>query len=516
MRYPWLKNKLLLIKVIIMIYHVNLIITLLMLLIVFNNCRTTQKAQPKAAYFVHSEFDTYLLYKKEGLVYIKICGLVGTINKQSPSLELLEIEKDNCARSPRNTVSMPAADFNALLKNIIYMPFAETSRFLDLPIDRYKEESLSKGFSNEQVYKYGMEIAALLNEKKFIKQDLDQYKKFLRQYELYSMRTSPINRQYMSRAYTIVEERLRKFDSNLVDYIRKANERIDQFMYELSAESTYYYSIPLPTQPVAFIYLVLRRFFINYQSLKPISQFVSIPAGSFLMGSDEYGDNVKPAHTVTLPQFSISKSWVTKRQWVDTMLSIPWFKQYYTDGNLDLDPAISITWVMARNFAATLNNCPLIDANTLDSTFQDKCTTKRIKSGLITYRLPTEAEWEYTAQRDYINQKQGITKDTNIFPITEDFTRLKRGHSIPMGEWVEDKWHPNYTGAPNNGQAWDTNNSEHTVRHFSHCKTEDNNCFLYSRYSSKPNKTLDQSSFRLVKVNINTIVKQKKVPCCSI
>lgn len=95
--------------------------------------------------------------------------------------------------------------------------------------------------------------------------------------------------------------------------------------------------------------------------------FVDIPAGSFWMGDDENG----PIHLVTLTQgFSIQTNEVTQAQWVDVMGSNP-----SENKNCKYCPVDSVTWNEVQDFIARLN------------TYGDG-----------TYRLPTEAEWEYAAR----------------------------------------------------------------------------------------------------------------------
>jgi formylglycine-generating enzyme required for sulfatase activity len=81
-------------------------------------------------------------------------------------------------------------------------------------------------------------------------------------------------------------------------------------------------------------------------------------------------DNEKPTHSVTLSNFSIGKYEVTQAQWVSVMGSNP------------------------SNFN-TCSDCPVEQVSWNDiQTFLTKLNTKTGKS----FRLPTEAEWEYAAR----------------------------------------------------------------------------------------------------------------------
>lgn len=104
--------------------------------------------------------------------------------------------------------------------------------------------------------------------------------------------------------------------------------------------------------------------------------FVMVPVkgGTFTMGatgeqgSDAYSDE-KPAHRVTLSNFSIGQTEVTQELWQAVMGSNP---SYYKG---DKRPVESVSWDDCQDFIRKLN----------------KVTGHR-------FRLPTEAEWEYAAR----------------------------------------------------------------------------------------------------------------------
>ena len=100
--------------------------------------------------------------------------------------------------------------------------------------------------------------------------------------------------------------------------------------------------------------------------------FALIPAGSFEMGSDSGDADEQPVHTVTISKpFYIGQFEVTQAQWHAVMESDP--SQFAGDPSR---PVESISWNDARAFIAKLN---------------------AMEPGK-TYRLPTEAEWEYAAR----------------------------------------------------------------------------------------------------------------------
>ncbi len=107
-------------------------------------------------------------------------------------------------------------------------------------------------------------------------------------------------------------------------------------------------------------------------------RFVRIPAGTFMMGSptDELGrDDDEALHQVTITNdYYMQTTEVTQRQWVTVMQSSN--PSYFSScgGNC---PVESVSWNEIRQFISTLN---------------------LRYEGNFTYRLPTEAEWEYAAR----------------------------------------------------------------------------------------------------------------------
>jgi formylglycine-generating enzyme required for sulfatase activity len=107
--------------------------------------------------------------------------------------------------------------------------------------------------------------------------------------------------------------------------------------------------------------------------------FVYIPPGSFTMGSPTSETGRKSdevAHLVTLTRgFFLQTTEVTQKQWVSLMGRNPSEFQYFMT-NTDDRPVEKVSWDDAVDFIAALNRA----------------------EGTDTYRLPTEAEWEYAAR----------------------------------------------------------------------------------------------------------------------
>lgn len=102
---------------------------------------------------------------------------------------------------------------------------------------------------------------------------------------------------------------------------------------------------------------------------------VLIPAGEFEMGSIDRDEDELPVHRVRITQsFYLGTTEVTRGQWESVMATRPW------DGKRDARdatdyPAIHVNWDDVTEF----------------------CKQLSVKEGR-TYRLPTEAEWEYACR----------------------------------------------------------------------------------------------------------------------
>ncbi len=100
--------------------------------------------------------------------------------------------------------------------------------------------------------------------------------------------------------------------------------------------------------------------------------FVRIPAGDFHMGSAEGDDDERPVHSVRISQpFDLGIHPVTQAQWETVMGNNP--SHFTGDANR---PVESVSWEEVQAFIAKL----------------------RDRDPGVTYRLPTEAEWEYAAR----------------------------------------------------------------------------------------------------------------------
>ncbi len=184
-------------------------------------------------------------------------------------------------------------------------------------------------------------------------------------------------------------------------------------------------------------------------------EMVYIPAGSFLMGSPSSEvarePDEEPQHQVTIGEgFYMGRYEVTQAQWRALMGRNP---SYFR--NCGRCPVEGVSWNDARAFIRKLN----------------------ARRGRFTYRLPTEAEWEYACRAGtttpfaFGSSLSSRQANFNGFPYGGAAEGVNRRRTTTVGsfrpnawglydmhgnvwEWCED-WHNyNYDGAPADGSAW--------------------------------------------------------------
>lgn len=185
-------------------------------------------------------------------------------------------------------------------------------------------------------------------------------------------------------------------------------------------------------------------------------EFVSIPAGEFEMGSPSNEKDRKtdesPVHPVKISNaFYMGKYEITQKQWRDVMGSSP---SYFKGDNL---PVEQVSWDDIQNFITKLNE----------------------KEGGNKYRLPTEAEWEYAARagtktKYFFGDEESKLGDYEWYKSNSGSKTHDVGQKKPnpwglydmdgnVNEWVQDKYHLNYSEAPTDGSSWESGSGFHRV-----------------------------------------------------
>ncbi|MBO3457449.1 SUMF1/EgtB/PvdO family nonheme iron enzyme [Aetokthonos hydrillicola Thurmond2011] len=203
---------------------------------------------------------------------------------------------------------------------------------------------------------------------------------------------------------------------------------------------------------------------------------VEIPGGKFVMGSPstekDRSNSESPQHNVTIKPFFMGKFTITQQQYQAIMGKNP------SNFKGEKHPVEQVSWDDAIAFCAELS----------------KTTGK-------TYRLPSEAEWEYacrgwtttpfyfgeTITTDLANYRgtdwnnsgtvyngnygqgpKGIYRQetTEVGKFPPNACGLYDMHGN-IWEWCQDTWHDSYEGAPDDGTAWvsdDKNNTNRLLR----------------------------------------------------
>ena len=166
---------------------------------------------------------------------------------------------------------------------------------------------------------------------------------------------------------------------------------------------------------------------------------------SFTMGSNEH-DSEKPPHRVIIQSFALGKFEVTQGQWKAVMGSNP--TRFKDCG--DECPVEQVSWNDIQEYIQRLNQ----------------------RSGK-TYRLPSEAEWEYAARAGSTEKWSFGDNESQIgeygwYNANSGNKTQRVGQKMPnafglydvlgnVWEWVQDCWHENYIGAPTTQSAWTDN-----------------------------------------------------------
>ena len=196
--------------------------------------------------------------------------------------------------------------------------------------------------------------------------------------------------------------------------------------------------------------------------------FVRIPGGVFLMGTDERPDE-QPVHMVRVNSFDLATTEVTVRQFRAFVQASCYQTDAETSGNSFAccwRPKLGITW-LNPGFMPEESD-PVVAISWNDAT--SYCHWLSEETG-EEYRLPSEAEWEY-AVIEGNKCKNGYQLDSIAW-----FSKNSMGRTHPVAtrecnslglydmlgnawEWTQDVYHDNYKDAPSDGEPWLLGGSE--------------------------------------------------------
>ena len=243
-------------------------------------------------------------------------------------------------------------------------------------------------------------------------------------------------------------------------------------------------------------------------------QFVTIPPGTFEMGSNSGDGDERPAHKVTIDySFDIGKTEVTVAQFRAFVEAAGYEKQGWTWGRRCSDHIGSIQNRSCENprFEQTENH-PIARVTFYDAKAFCKWLSER--SGQ-SFRLPTEAEWEYACRAGTTGSYAGeveqmawydATSEGLVHPVAQKNPNAWGLYDMHgnVWEWCEDIYYWHYKYAPVDGRAATKPDvpaetaSRRVVRGGSSCRPKES-CRSSSRYGVHRLFRQCSTGFRIVR-----------------
>ncbi|MBM3555531.1 MAG: hypothetical protein FJX47_08260 [Alphaproteobacteria bacterium] len=206
-----------------------------------------------------------------------------------------------------------------------------------------------------------------------------------------------------------------------------------------------------PVQPAVGTYPGTARPGQAFRDCPDCPDMVVIPAGSFTMGSpahEQGRDNDEgPQRNVSIRSFALGKTEVTFAEYDSCAAENACPRASDNNWGRGNRPVINVSWNDAKAYAAWLSR----------------------KTGK-SYRLPSEAEWEYAA-RAGTTTRFSCGNDDGCLNAVAWYSSNSGNRTQPVGakapnafglhdmhgnvwEWTEDCSNGNYNGAPTDGGAW--------------------------------------------------------------
>jgi len=226
--------------------------------------------------------------------------------------------------------------------------------------------------------------------------------------------------------------------------------------------------------------------------------FIRIPGGRFLMGDSAHRGYAfeKPLHPVTVKEFFIGRHEVTFAAYDAFAKATGRPLPDDAGWGRGSRPVINVSWDDARAFAAWLS-----------------------EKSRRTFRLPTEAEWEYAARAGTDSGYwwgnaigSGNANCNGCGSRWDNLSTAPVGSFAPNSfglydmlgnvyEWVEDSGHDSYQGAPGDGSAWVDDQAATRVLRSSSFRDQPDDLRSSIRNWVAPQRKQNDAGFRLAMEN---------------
>jgi eukaryotic-like serine/threonine-protein kinase len=229
-------------------------------------------------------------------------------------------------------------------------------------------------------------------------------------------------------------------------------------------------------------------------------EFVKIPAGSFKMGSEDGSNDEEPVHLVTISRdFWMGKYEVTQAQWQAMMGTTVQQQRDKEHRKLPLrgegnnHPIYYVNWNDCQEFIRKVNS-QVPGAN---------------------FRLPSEAEWEYTARAGSTTRFHFGDNDNHLGSYAWCMDNSNRqihpvGQKRPNAwglydmhgnvyEWCKDWYHDSYRGASRDGSARTSPEGKYRVLRGGCMYNDSGDCRSAHRLGDYPSRRSSEIGLRLAR-----------------